>query len=77
MIAGVQSSRVLGMFGSSLDGMRRSQRNLEEAAHGIARGELSPERMVSLIEAEGSFKANAAVMRTADRMVGTILDTVA
>jgi hypothetical protein len=77
MISGVQSSRLLGLFGAPLDGLRRSQRKLEENAQAIARGDLSPDNIVGLIEAEKSFKANAVVVRTADRMVGTILDTLA
>jgi flagellar hook protein FlgE len=74
MITGVQTSRILGMFSETLDGMRRSQRRLEESAGEIAKGDLSPDKVVSMIEAEHAFKANAAVARTTDRMIGTILD---
>ena len=77
MIAGVQSSRVLGLFGAPLDGLRRSQRKLEEDAEAIAQGDLSPEKIVGLVEAEHSFNANVVVVRAADRMVGTILNTYA
>jgi len=75
MIAGLQSSRILGVFGAPLDGMRQSQRKLEEHSGRIARGDLSVENVVGLMEAEGLYKANAAAARTAGQMIGTILDT--
>ncbi|MGH8018700.1 MAG: hypothetical protein ACREIA_10470, partial [Opitutaceae bacterium] len=71
MIAGVQSSRVPGLFGAPLEGVRRSQRKLKEHAKAVARGGLSPENVAGLVEAEHSFKASVAVVRAADRMIGT------
>jgi len=57
-----------------MDGMRRAKNLVDQAARGIAGGEVTSARMVDLIKGERMFDANASVVRTKDEMVGTLLN---
>lgn len=49
-------------------------RQQAESGERIAEGDLSPENMIGLIEAEAMVKANAVVLRSADELLGSLLD---
>ena len=65
------------MFFALQEGMRRGVNQANTAAAGIAQGDVSPENMVGLVEAQTQVKAGVAVGRTADQTIGTLLDAVA
>ena len=77
MISSVGSVGRGDLFAAPLEGMRRGVSQANTAAAGIAQGDVSPENMVGLIEAKIQVKASAAAARTADQLIGTLLDTVA
>lgn len=68
------SASSFGAFNHPIEGMRRATRLVEEAARGIAGGEVTSARMVDMIKGERMFEANASVMRTQDEMIGTLLN---
>ena len=65
------------MFSAPLEGIRRGISQANAAAAGIARGDVTPDNMVGLIEARIQVKASAAVERAADQTLGSLLDAVA
>jgi hypothetical protein len=71
---------VLDAVGSALQGMRSSLDQLDRTARRVAAaddpGDL-PEALAGLREADWAMQANAAVVRTAGEMVGTLLDRLA
>jgi hypothetical protein len=71
------SPRTINLFAAPLDGIRRGMEQANQAATKIAAGDVSPENVVSQIQAEILVKANAASMRTADEILGTLLDATA
>lgn len=56
------------------EGMGRAEDKLNEAAGKISQGDISSSRMVDLIVSERMYQANAAVVRTSDEMLGTLID---
>ena len=64
----------LELFDAPRQGMQRAFAQAGDAAGRIAEGEVTPDNMVDLLEAEALFKANAAVMRSADEMIGWLFD---
>jgi hypothetical protein len=54
--------------------MQRAFAQAAESAERIADGEVTPDNMVGLLEAEVLAKANASVLRTADDMLGWLFD---
>ncbi|HEU5078237.1 MAG TPA: hypothetical protein VFT72_03455 [Opitutaceae bacterium] len=62
------------LFDLAASGMNRAFSKANAAGAQIANGDIEPQPFVDLIEAKASLKANAAVMRTADEMLGTLLD---
>lgn len=60
-------------------GMADAQMRFETSARRTAQAPLdnSAEDVVEQIQAKTAFKANAAVLRTADDMTGTLLDILA
>lgn len=60
-------------------GMLDAQARFENSARRTAQAPLDnlAEEIVEQIEAKTAFKANAAVVRTADEMTGTLLDILA
>jgi flagellar basal body rod protein FlgG len=61
-------------FQAPLQGMQRSVAQLNQAADKIAQGDVSPENIVSTMEAKIMFKANAQVVKTQDEMLGTLFN---
>lgn len=61
-------------FQNPLAGMRRAVEQANSAAQRIAEGDVSPENMVSTMEAKIMMKANAVTLKAADSMLGTLLD---
>jgi hypothetical protein len=78
MISSVASSPYaygqLELFEAPKQGMQRAFAQAGEAAARIADGEVTPDNMVALLESEALVKANAAVLRTADDMIGWLFD---
>lgn len=74
-ITSVGASGLAG-FDLAREGMRQSEIRLNRAAERIAGGELGAAPMVDLIVSERMYNANANVIRTQDRMLGTLLDVV-
>ncbi len=72
---------------SALQGIRANQQSFRASARNIAawgqdrnRGDsgISPERdMVGVLVSRRGYEANLQVVKTADRMLGTLLDTFA
>ena len=61
-------------YTAPVSGMRRAEQQANTAAESIASGDLSAENMVSLNESKIMMKANAATLKAADSMMGTLLD---
>ena len=59
---------------TALQGLKKSQDQLQQAANNIAGGSQDPEDIVSLSEASTSFKANAAVVKVDSEMQQSLLD---
>ena len=59
---------------SALAGMKKATDTLENAAQNIAGGSPEPQDIVALSVASTSFKANTAVVETADEMSKSLLD---
>ena len=57
--------------------MRRGLARFSTAAEAVAQGNLDPGNVVSQIEGQRTYEMNAAVLKTADEMLGTLLDTKA
>ena len=77
MISPVGSLGNANLFSAPLDGFQRSKALAGQAGLNIAKGQVTPENMVNLIQAEVLAKANAATVRTGDQMVGSLLNAVA
>jgi flagellar hook protein FlgE len=59
---------------NAIDGLKKAQNTLDNAAQNIAGGSQDPQDIVSLSQAATSFKANAAVIKTDDQLSKTLLD---
>jgi hypothetical protein len=59
---------------SAVEGLKKAQNQIEQTAQNIAEGAVSAEDVVSLSLASTSFKANAAVIRTENDTMQTLLD---
>jgi flagellar hook protein FlgE len=62
---------------TAVQGLKKADQQLNQAAQNIAGGSLDPQDVVSLSEASTGFKANSAVIRTADQMSQSLLDITA
>jgi long-subunit fatty acid transport protein len=62
---------------NAIDGLKKAQSQIEEAAQNIAGGSEDPADIVSLSQAAISFKANAAVIKTDAETTKTLLDITA
>lgn len=63
---------------TAVEGLRKAQTQIEESAKNIAEGpSVDPEDIVSLSLAANSFKANAAVIRTENETLKSLLDITA
>lgn len=59
---------------SAYSGMMAASRQLDATAQSVAGGDVTPVSAVGMITAKTDFQANAAVMKTADQMLGSLLD---
>jgi len=57
--------------------MRRGLARFNEGSQTVAQGNLDPGGVVGMIEGQRTYEMNAKVLRTADEMLGTLLDTIA
>ncbi len=70
----------LSATATALTGIRKAFENVDRTATRIASGSdpgRLPEDLVALRESAIQVKANTAVVRTADEMIGTLLDRLA
>ncbi|MCB9948987.1 MAG: flagellar hook protein FlgE [Rhodospirillaceae bacterium] len=65
------------VFGHALTGMNRAFDQADGAARRIAGGNVEAEPVIDLLSAKTAVQANAAVVRTADRMQDRLLDILA
>lgn len=77
MISSVGSSGMPDLFAAPLQGIQRGMEQMSEAAQQVAEGDISPENVVQQMQAEILVKANVAAARTADQILGSLLDTLA
>jgi hypothetical protein len=66
-----------GLYTAPMDGVRQGMADAAAAAGDLAEGDLSPDNVVAMIQAEMLVKANAISVRTADQLIGSLLDTLA
>ena len=62
---------------SAIEGLKRAEEKTLQAAQNIAGGSLNPEDVVSLSLAALDFKANVAVLKSANEQAKALLDIVA
>jgi hypothetical protein len=62
---------------NALQGLKKATNSLDQAAQNIASGSLDPQDVVSLSQAATNFKANAAVLKTADEASQSLLNITA
>lgn len=62
---------------TAIEGLKKAQSTVEDAAQNIAGGSLNPEDIVSLSLAAVSFKANVAVIKTENETLKSLLDITA
>jgi hypothetical protein len=62
---------------SAIEGLKKAQSTVEDAAQNIAEGSLDPSDIVSLSVAALSFKANAAVIKSENENTKSLLDITA
>jgi len=74
VISSVPTSSSANATELAQEGMRRGLARFGTAAAAIAQGNLDPSNMVGQIEGQRTYEMNAAVVRTADEMLGTLLD---
>ncbi len=75
MISSVPTASSANATAIAQEGMRRGLAQFGTAAAAIAQGNLDPSNVVGQIEGQRTYEMNAAVVRTADEMLGTLLDT--
>lgn len=59
---------------NAIEGLKKAQNTLNNAAQNIAGGSQDPQDIVSLSQAATNFKANAAVIKTENEISQTLLD---
>jgi flagellar hook protein FlgE len=59
---------------NAIEGLKKAQNTVDQAAQNIAGGSQDPQDIVALSQAATSFKANAAVIKTDDEISKTLLD---
>ena len=59
---------------TAIEGLKKAQKTVDQAAQNIAGGSQDPEDIVALSQAATSFKANAAVIKTDNEISKTLLD---
>lgn len=74
MSIGSTQASTARMYGNAYEGMARATRQFNEASEEMAKGIVTPEAAAEQIEATVLAKANAVAMRTADQLIGSVLD---
>lgn len=64
------------VFENAREGMIRGERKLNKAAAEIASGDLGPNPIVEMANAEAMYGANARVIQAHHEMLGNLLDAV-
>lgn len=59
---------------TAIEGLKKAQSTVEDAAQNIAEGSLNPEDIISLSVAALNFKANVAVIKTENETTKSLLD---
>jgi len=59
---------------NAIEGLKKAQNTVDQAAQNIAGGSQDPEDIVALSQAAIGFKANAAVIKTDNEISKTLLD---
>lgn len=59
---------------TAVEGLKKAQAQIEQSAQNLAEGPVSAEDVVAISLAATSFKANAAVIRTENETMKTLLD---
>ena len=77
MISSVSSAGPANLLAAPVEGIRRGVKKFADAGEAIANGEDLPENMANLIEATILVKANAITARTADELIGSLLNVKA
>jgi phosphoribosylformimino-5-aminoimidazole carboxamide ribonucleotide (ProFAR) isomerase len=73
----VAPPNIADLFRTGLHGLKKAETQANLSAQKIAAGEVEVKHIVDLKAAETAHKANAAVIRIADRMNGELLDILA
>jgi hypothetical protein len=60
-----------------LEGMRKAEKLAADAADRLAKGDVEPEPVVDLIQAEHIYTANAKVVQVHDERTGQLLEALA
>jgi hypothetical protein len=63
-----------GLMNNSYQGIQRNLIQFDEASARISEGDVSPDNIGSQMESEALVKANMAALRSADSLIGTLLD---
>lgn len=74
MISPAGPANTASLLSAAVEGMRRGVSRANRAGDEIANGQDLPGNMVELIEASILVKANAIAARTADELIGSILN---
>ncbi len=77
MISNASMTSTANLYSAPLAGVERGMSQFNKAGDKIASGDLSPTNIGSEMEAAEFVKANAVSLRTADQMVGTLINTLA
>lgn len=77
VISPISRNTEMSLLSAPAEGIRLGMAQAVTAANQISNGEVSPDNVVRLMEANVMVKANAAVLRTGSETVGTLLDTLA
>ena len=77
MVSSIRTTGTPDLFAAPRSGIERGMRQMHDAAQEIAQGEITPENVVQQIQAEVLVKANVMAARTADQILGSLLDTLA
>ena len=70
----VSSVSTTNATSNAIEGLKKAQNTLDNAAQNIAGGSQDPQDIVALSQAATSFKANAAVIKTDNEISKTLLD---
>lgn len=77
MISPLSAAGSPDLLAAPRQGIERGMRQMAAAAENMANGDISPENVVQQIQAEVLVKANVVAARTADEILGSLIDTLA